>query len=297
MNVLLCAVPRYGAYTMMMTGVLLLCTNITYALLLPKPPLLIPFEGAQLRFQLGWCFWAVCSAGFLALFVGAIYALLDTIYPNKFSTILEVDYDTPYRYFVGNDAHLLSSHDLLAKSPSSSKTNSTTTSCCGRQMLQKLKSDASTSTIMSIPINEKHKRTSLSSNSHNIFQGKDNAAYEPELETKPSEKRGATKIDRTDESGSHFGENFNENEEIELKTSTDQSKSKKRRPHQTTLNASTASSSGEDSEVTTTIIDGKRAVSLHNFGKFTEQQRAHLQKSKQYLAFTGSSASQSRYFR
>lgn len=302
MNILLCAVPRYGAYTMMLTGVLLLSTNITYALLLPKPPLLIPFEGAQLRFQLGWCFWAVCSAGFLALFVGAIYALLDTIYPNKFSTILEVDYDTPYRYFVGNDAHLLSSHDLLAKSPSSSKTNSTTTSCCGRQMLQKLKSDASTSTIMSIPINEKHKhRTSLSSNSHNIFQGKDNAAYEPELEQqKPAgekQRSAPAKIDRTDESGGHFAENFNENEAIELKTSADQSKSKKRRPHQTTLNTSTASSSGDDGEVTTTIIDGKRAVSLHNFGKFAEQQRAHLQKSKQYLAFTGSSASQSRYFR
>lgn len=296
MNVLLCAVPRYGAYTMMLTGVLLLCTNVTYALLLPKPPLLIPFEGAQLRFQLGWCFWAVCAAGFLALFVGFIYALLDTLYPNKFSTILEVDYDTPYRYFVGNDAHLLSSHDLLAKSPSSSKTNSTTTSCCGRQMLQKLKSDASTSTIMSIPINEKHKhRMSLSSNSHNIFQGKDNAAYEPELEPKMGEKsRAATKIDRTDESGGHYREHFNENEEIELKMSADQGKSKKRRPHQGTLNTSTASSSGEDSEVTTTIIDGKRAVSLHNFGKFAEQQR---QKSKQYLAFTGSSSSQSRYFR
>ena len=302
MNVLLCAVPRYGAYTMMLTGVLLLTTNITYALLLPKPPLLIPFEGAQLRFQLGWCFWAVCVAGFLALFVGFIYAILDTLYPNKFSTILEVDYDTPYRYFVGNDAHLLSSHDLLAKSPSSSKTNSTTTSCCGRQMLQKLKSDASTSTVMSIPINEKHKhRTSLSSNSHNIFQGKDNAAYEPELDSpaKSGEKsRASTKVDRTDESGGHFGENFNENEEIELKMSADhQGKSKKRRPHHGTLNTSTASSSGEDSEVTTTIIDGKRAVSLHNFGKFAEQQRQHLQKSKQYLAFTGSSSSQSRYFR
>lgn len=29
----------------------------------------------------------------------------------------------------------------------------------------------------------------------------------------------------------------------------------------------------EDSDVSTTIIDGKRAVSLHNFGKFEAQQK------------------------
>lgn len=30
-------------------------------------------------------------------------SLLDNFFPNKFSTIFEVDYDTPYRYFVGQD--------------------------------------------------------------------------------------------------------------------------------------------------------------------------------------------------
>ena len=303
MNILLCAVPRYGSYTMILTGLLLLSTNLTYALLLPKPPLLIPFEGAQLRFQLGWCFWAVCLAGFLAIFIGAIYALLDTLYPNKFSTILEVDYDTPYRYFVGNDAHLLSSHDLLAKSPSSSKTNSTTTSCCGRQMLQKLKSDASTSTVMSIPVNEKHKhRTSLTSNSHNIFQqGKDNAAYEPELDSKSiksnlNNPNKSIKINRLDES---YNENYNgeNSEEIELKQANDVNNNK--RTQQRSQNAlNTSASSGEDSEVTTTIIDGKRAVSLHNFGKFAEQQQRQFNRSKQFVqnSFTNNS-SQNRYFR
>lgn len=296
MNVLLCAVPRYGSYTMILTGVLLLTTNLVYAVLLPKPPLLIPFEGAQLRFQLGWCFWAVCCAGFLAIFVGSIYALLDTLYPNKFSTILEVDYDTPYRYFVGNDAHLLSSADLLSKSAASSKTNSTTTSCCGRQMLQKLKSDASTSTIMSIPVNEKHKhRSSLTANSHNIFQGKVNAAYEPDV--KSNNEKSTTKYrTKVDQSGVGFDENYNENEEIELRLTPEQ-KTKKRQRSQHNLNTSITSSSSEDSEVTTTIIDGKRAVSIHNFGKFADQQQRQLHKSKQYLQNAFTSGSQNRYFR
>lgn len=37
------------------------------------------------------------------MIVGALMSLLDNFFPNKFSTIFEVDYDTPYRYFVGQD--------------------------------------------------------------------------------------------------------------------------------------------------------------------------------------------------
>ncbi|KAH9372147.1 hypothetical protein HPB48_009720 [Haemaphysalis longicornis] len=31
------------------------------------------------------------------------FVAIDVFYPNRFSTIFEVDYDTPYRYFVGQD--------------------------------------------------------------------------------------------------------------------------------------------------------------------------------------------------
>lgn len=41
--------------------------------------------------------------------IGAAVSIVDIMFPNKFSTILEVDYDTPYRYFVGNDAHIIGS--------------------------------------------------------------------------------------------------------------------------------------------------------------------------------------------
>lgn len=146
---------------------------------------------------------------------------------------------------------------------------------------------------MSIPINEKYKhRSNLSANSHNIFQGKDNAAYEPDTVDKAITNK-SNSISRLDESGNYTN---NENEEIELKNSIDQKRDKKRQRSPSTLNTSTiSSSSSEDSEVTTTIIDGKRAVSLHNFGKFAEQQQRQLNLNKSRFAFTSSNPN--RYFR
>lgn len=104
MNILLCMVPRYGAYTMALTGVIILVANGLYVLMLPKRPLVIHFETEILIFKFGWCYWTVMSAGILAVIVGSTVALVDTVFPNKFSTIFEVDYDTPYRYFVGQDS-------------------------------------------------------------------------------------------------------------------------------------------------------------------------------------------------
>lgn len=63
MNILLCAVPRYGAYMMQVTGLLLLFSNLLYGCLIPAKPLRIPFEGATLTFNYGYCFWMVFSAG------------------------------------------------------------------------------------------------------------------------------------------------------------------------------------------------------------------------------------------
>ncbi|XP_076360700.1 dual oxidase maturation factor 2-like isoform X2 [Tachypleus tridentatus] len=100
MNVLVCTVPRYGAFCMQLTGAVMLLTNAVYALLLPRKPLVIPFEEGTLMFTYGWCFWLVLAAGSIAFFTGATVAIIDIVFPNKFSTILEVDYDAPYRYLV-----------------------------------------------------------------------------------------------------------------------------------------------------------------------------------------------------
>lgn len=130
MNVLLCAVPKYGVYCMELTGILMLTTNAVYAILLPKKPLIIPFENQILIFKYGWCFWVVLAGGLLAVIIGSIVTIIDAIFPNKFSTILEIDYDTPYRYFVaGNESPITNGTHVSATVTSSSATDTTT--CCG----------------------------------------------------------------------------------------------------------------------------------------------------------------------
>lgn len=60
-----CAAPKYGIYTMIILGFLLLFTNFTYAVLVPKgeQKLVIPFEGQSLNFKFGWNFWLVLIGG------------------------------------------------------------------------------------------------------------------------------------------------------------------------------------------------------------------------------------------
>ncbi|XP_032687256.1 dual oxidase maturation factor 1 [Odontomachus brunneus] len=96
MNLLLMVVPRYGAYSMIFTGFCMLLTNIIYTALLPCEPLIAHVEGSILSFDLGWSYWLVLLAGAACLLAGLIIAAIDLIFPHQFSTILEVDYDTPY---------------------------------------------------------------------------------------------------------------------------------------------------------------------------------------------------------
>ncbi len=63
MNILSVVVPRYGGYAMIVTGGLMLQTNLIYYLMVPSRPLLIRFEQAILTFSFGWCFWLVLIAG------------------------------------------------------------------------------------------------------------------------------------------------------------------------------------------------------------------------------------------
>lgn len=106
MNLLLTAVPRYGAYGMCLTGSLLLGASIGYYLMLPKPPLTIFIDGARLEFNLGWCFWLVLIAGGLCFIIGFIISAIDLIWPHEYSTILEVYYDTPYdRHVILEESH------------------------------------------------------------------------------------------------------------------------------------------------------------------------------------------------
>lgn len=96
MNLLLMVVPRYGAYSMIMTGLCMLCTNLIYWALLPCEPLIAHIDGSILAFDMGWNYWLILVAGVGCFFAGIVVTAIDLIFPHQFSTILEVDYDTPY---------------------------------------------------------------------------------------------------------------------------------------------------------------------------------------------------------
>ncbi|XP_037088900.1 uncharacterized protein LOC119109390 [Pollicipes pollicipes] len=101
MNLLLINVPRYGAYMMVITGGLMCSACGLYTALKPSRPLAIRFEDAVLDMSLGWQFYLVLLAGVICMLVGLSAALVDLVYPHTFSTILEVDFGTPY------DRHIL----------------------------------------------------------------------------------------------------------------------------------------------------------------------------------------------
>lgn len=105
-NVMLIVVPRYGAYLLTLTGFTLLLCNAIYYVHLPARPLVIRLEQATLTFHLGWSFWLVLVAGVLCFLMGAAVSIIDLIYPHKFSTILEVDFGTPFdRHTIIEDSH------------------------------------------------------------------------------------------------------------------------------------------------------------------------------------------------
>ena len=92
MNIMLVTVPRYGAYTMSLTGIAMLASTAIYVWLLPSRPLLIRIEDVVFHFELGWSFWLVLIAGALCMLVGLSISVIDLMYPHKFSTIMEMDY-------------------------------------------------------------------------------------------------------------------------------------------------------------------------------------------------------------
>lgn len=106
MNLMLIAVPRYGALLMTACGFLLLGTCTGYFCSLPEIPLVIHLDGATMQLYFGWCFWLVVAAGGICLLSGVTITTIEIILPHSFSTILEVDYDTPYdRHIIIEDSH------------------------------------------------------------------------------------------------------------------------------------------------------------------------------------------------
>ncbi|XP_075744039.1 dual oxidase maturation factor 2 isoform X3 [Rhipicephalus microplus] len=120
----------YGAYAMQLTGLTMLFSGGLYSSLLPARPLIIPFEGGLLHFSFGWCYWAVLGAGSAAAVCGVSIAVLDIFLPRKFSTILDVDYDLPYRHVVAQE---FTDHSAVAPSPKTLQLHSSDITRCEHQ--------------------------------------------------------------------------------------------------------------------------------------------------------------------
>ncbi|CAL4121157.1 unnamed protein product, partial [Meganyctiphanes norvegica] len=105
MNIMLVNVPRYGAYLMVVTGGLMCMACGVFWLLMPPKPLHIRFEEVWIDFNLGWCFWMTLVVGGIEMATGLIISILDLMFPHTFSTILEIDFDTPYdRHIIIEDS-------------------------------------------------------------------------------------------------------------------------------------------------------------------------------------------------
>ncbi|XP_037076353.1 dual oxidase maturation factor 1-like [Pollicipes pollicipes] len=90
-NLLLLTVPRYGAYLMVVTGGLMCLACGLYSALQSGPPL-----APRRRLH-----WTAVVSGIMYMLVGLVASILDLVHPHTFSTILEVDFGTPY------DRHML----------------------------------------------------------------------------------------------------------------------------------------------------------------------------------------------
>uniref|UniRef100_A0A0K2TDJ0 Dual oxidase maturation factor 1like [Ceratitis capitata] n=1 Tax=Lepeophtheirus salmonis TaxID=72036 RepID=A0A0K2TDJ0_LEPSM len=116
MNILFVVVPRYGAYSMTMTGLIMLLSDVIYYWLLPTRPLRIKMESSTLIFEFGWCFWVILVAGFICFVVGFAISIIDLIYPHKFSTVMEMDYGTPFdRHTIIEDSNETKKKKVIPK--------------------------------------------------------------------------------------------------------------------------------------------------------------------------------------
>lgn len=291
MLILLCAVPRYGFHTLIIIGLLLLVTLAIYTLLLPSKPLVIPFEDATLTFNYGWSYWLVFACGILATLSGAVISIVDYVYPNKCATILEVDYDTPYRYFVGNDAHLFGG---LANGINGHRHPSLTSteSCCGQKALSKQKSDASVSTVESYPVDKfgfiNHRQFISSNTSSARFKSTSTSMTNATPYSTTSSRATSGKNKNTDRGkvNDAFDTDEKENNAKTVSASSSSSTSITRATGTETseinndVSGDESNHSSEVNEISTDIVHGKRAVSLHNFGRYTEKQQRERDKER-----------------
>lgn len=90
-------VSKYGAYMNGICGVVILVTTITYDALVPKGSVQFG-DGSQLVLGYGSSFVLLVVSGCLSILFCLSIIGIEKIWPNKFATVLENNYNTPYSY-------------------------------------------------------------------------------------------------------------------------------------------------------------------------------------------------------
>ncbi|ODN01216.1 Dual oxidase maturation factor 1 [Orchesella cincta] len=92
---LVAAIPRYGCYAFIAVGILMIFASVVYfywaAISEALPCIVIGDTYVELRY--GICFWASLIMGLWSTMYGFTLAVYDVIYPDKFLTIFDLDYD------------------------------------------------------------------------------------------------------------------------------------------------------------------------------------------------------------
>jgi len=98
---LLMVIPTYGMATMVLTGALMMSSNLIYYLVFPGHVQTVVVEGAPLRFQFGLCFSMVLVCGFANVSTGIAVLIINAMRDVKaVSTFFELDFDTPWDHKV-----------------------------------------------------------------------------------------------------------------------------------------------------------------------------------------------------
>jgi len=94
-QVLMAAIPRYSAYGFVIIGHLMIfdATIYFYWADVANVPHCIVITDAYVKLRHGVCFWTCLAVGVWSCIYGLVMTVYDTIYPDKFLTIFDLDYD------------------------------------------------------------------------------------------------------------------------------------------------------------------------------------------------------------
>lgn len=109
-QVLIASIPHYSAYGFVAIGYLMVFDTLVYfywANINLSPPCIV-ITDSYVELRHGLCFWTCLVMGVWSCIYGLIMTVYDTVYPDKFLTIFDLDYDHKRALAAANHLNRLS---------------------------------------------------------------------------------------------------------------------------------------------------------------------------------------------